>query len=745
MFLVRSCVVGGCVVGGCVVGGCVVGGCVVGGCGVGGCGVGGCGVGGCVVDGCVVGGCVTGVCVVGGCGVGGCGVGGCVVAGCVVGGCGIGGCVVGGCVVGGCVVGGCVVGRCSAGGYVVGGCVVGGCVAACDNPACDNPACDNPTCDNPACDSPACDNPASDNPACDNPACDNPACDNPACDNPACDNPACDNSAWDNLACDNSAWDNLACDNSAWDNPVAPSTDQWGATSIESDTHLSGITRVVLDELSLLSPDLDEDSCDTDFPFGHHQKLTIRTEPSVSSDNTPAARLPRVAFADVDEGKDDHCPPSVSKKPGKCQTAGIIKSGGAARSSEGVASHFRRSSAHNRHNDIFQPDIPSCLKRSPAHCPAVPVIPAPYHAQLSSVTETGESCQMSFPQISFTCDDAHIGQGIELNTLKFQTPGGEPAGWYISRPAGSSTPMPQNNVSMSSADTNRVSQTGCHDEFIPNHVTMDNHINKSGHFRTGSMTSSVSRLSQTFQDRNKNDVTDLNDSTDDGGGGGRTTQERPGYHQHQTGQPKHFPQPCCTMGLHPGFNRDRRLPDYFTIDQCYSGNDDTESSTIRIVANFNTSVGLQQQQQQQQDARHAEIYRGQGGQGHAARRGPSDAPPRKERISLRRGLMMRQMSMNPTHEQEMHLLSDDSRRPAENMEESGHGYFLFTINKSAFQKNKHASTFSLVYSDLRKMSLHIVSIQEPNTFFKRRDGTLSTPGFSIGHYPCLIPLPSHLY
>lgn len=115
--------------------------------------------------------------------------------------------------------------------------------------------------------------------------------------------------------------------------------------------------------------------------------------------------------------------------------------------------------------------------------------------------------------------------------------------------------------------------------------------------------------------------------------------------------PQQQQQPCCTGAVHASLNSDRRLPDYVTIDQCYSGMDDPECRTICLIANFDAGGNTKDS-----DTRHS-LFPNQD-QGHSARQGvPAEASSRKDRKSLRRGVMMRQMSFNPSHEQPMHLLS----------------------------------------------------------------------------------------
>ncbi|XP_012939183.2 uncharacterized protein LOC101858280 [Aplysia californica] len=159
------------------------------------------------------------------------------------------------------------------------------------------------------------------------------------------------------------------------------------------------------------------------------------------------------------------------------------------------------------------------------------------------------------------------------------------------------------------------------------------------------------------------------------------------YHHQQQQQQQyiHNNTPCSS---HPAFNSDRRLPDFVTIDQCYRGTDETECSTICLIAQFdsgtNTGTGTatvsnvptstkegseqqqhHQQQQQQQQQQHQQgadwISTPSSGQHLTSRRGgpvEPPPPPRKERVSLRRGIMMRQMSLNPTHEQDIHAIAD---------------------------------------------------------------------------------------
>ena len=164
----------------------------------------------------------------------------------------------------------------------------------------------------------------------------------------------------------------------------------------------------------------------------------------------------------------------------------------------------------------------------------------------------------------------------------------------------------------------------------------------------------------------------------------------------------------------------RRLPDYVTVDQCYSAaaGGDQDCSTVCLIANFdvggrdfggggggggtntnainnNTNFNnnnnlnnnnnavisnyissasrrgtitagtlqqhhqllqqLQQQQQQQQQQQHQQQQHPQQVDSSGSSGGAPGA--RKERSSLRRGIMMRQMSLNPSHERDIHLLT----------------------------------------------------------------------------------------
>ncbi|XP_055887252.1 uncharacterized protein LOC106066613 isoform X2 [Biomphalaria glabrata] len=383
------------------------------------------------------------------------------------------------------------------------------------------------------------------------------------------------------------------------------------------------------DELSLLSPDWEEDFCEAGVHVGRAPQLSFRTDFCIR-DTPPAGRLPRVAFVDVGPEDDDSC---SYKKTGKTLTAGIIKNS-STRTCDVTSLLPSKSAVSHRSNETTQYEIPSCLKKVAAQCPDQSHTSSAFYSPcvpLSGAFQTNSS-EMSFPQISISCDDT--SQGIELNTLSFQAPSHE-SSYYISAPKGCSTPIPPSKSSMCSNESLKFHRTSFQDdENSPN-------IMDSYNYRSDQVSeSNINRCGQ-----NKSDISDDNENANKCG-----SQQKPCRQQIRTMYPKIFPQPCCAIGLHPSFNRDRRLPDYVTIDQCYSGDDDREASTIRIVANFNTGP--------QQDSRHGEHRHGQQGQGQAPKRGQPEVLSRKERISLRRGVMMRQMSMNPAHEQEMHLLSE---------------------------------------------------------------------------------------
>ncbi|CAG5125764.1 unnamed protein product, partial [Candidula unifasciata] len=105
-------------------------------------------------------------------------------------------------------------------------------------------------------------------------------------------------------------------------------------------------------------------------------------------------------------------------------------------------------------------------------------------------------------------------------------------------------------------------------------------------------------------------------------------------------------QPCCTGGGHPTFNCDRRLPDYVTIDQCYSGVDDSECRTICLIANFDVG-GAKKDADQREDQAPVTVRGLQG-----------ESLPKKDKTAPRRSVVIRQVAVNPPKvEQPVHLLS----------------------------------------------------------------------------------------
>ncbi|GFO19555.1 hypothetical protein PoB_004606000 [Plakobranchus ocellatus] len=184
------------------------------------------------------------------------------------------------------------------------------------------------------------------------------------------------------------------------------------------------------------------------------------------------------------------------------------------------------------------------------------------------------------------------------------------------------------------------------------------------------------------------------------------THPPPQYQPHPQQQPPHQHPSGGVAGSgsscsHPPPPAPRRLPDYVTVDQCYSASaaGDQDCSTVCLIANFDVggrglsgvgtggggltinsvnnncsniynnnaiannylsqayqppqrrgtvSIGTTQHHHQQLQQQHQVDSGNSSGSGGTAR---------KERTSLRRGIMMRQLSLNPSHERDIHLVA----------------------------------------------------------------------------------------
>lgn len=399
-----------------------------------------------------------------------------------------------------------------------------------------------------------------------------------------------------------------------------------------------------------------------------------RRELGIPEDTTPVVRVARVAFAE--DGREG-VKQAYDQRAGKPLVSALAR----------ARVKGSRSSELFRSQRAAPSEIQSCLKKTLSQLPTDRVFPQAYkHAvQLVHVTSaplTGVTTG-AMSRLAPSCEEPLLQHNIELCTLKFvDSPSVDETlcEWYLPpahlanahyATARLATSPVQNN------DTFRGNEQTASD--VETLVSVDTNKNISFKDRTGASPKGgtlkgcigfpakcavkcESICGEPRQDScHSNETVQARASYNSPGPEIKSQPRRESQHQNPRGEsqhqnsyrepaeparqpyPKPCPQPCCSAGFHQGFNSDRRLPDYVTIDQCYSGVDDSECRTICIMANFETGAG-----EADQRTHH----------GHAPKRGGTgETSARRERISLRRGVMMRQMSLNTNLEQDMHLLS----------------------------------------------------------------------------------------